>query len=122
MFRFIINPPVFFGSVSIILVLLGVGAFLPHQAEALLSAVEGRVLATVGWFYLLAVGIFLLTATILCVSRYGDLKLGPDDCEPDFRFVSWVAMLFAAGKGIGLMYYAVAEPILHYTTPPMPLR
>ncbi len=118
MFRFIINPPVFFGSVSIILVLLGVGAFLPHQAEAVLSAVEGRVLAEVGWFYLLAVGIFLLTVTILCVSRYGDLKLGPDDCEPDFRFWSWVAMLFAAGKGIGLMYYAVAEPILHYTTPP----
>lgn len=118
MFRFIINPPVFFGSVSIILVLLGVGAFLPHQAEALLSAVEGRILATFGWFYLLAVGIFLATATILCVGRYGNLKLGPDDCEPDFRFVSWVAMLFAAGKGIGLMYYAVAEPMLHYTTPP----
>ena len=118
MFRFMINPPVFFGSVSIILVLLGIGTFFPHQAEALLSAVEGQVLATVGWFYLLAVGIFLLTATILCASRYGDLKLGPDDCEPDFRFWSWVAMLFAAGKGIGLMYYAVAEPILHYTTPP----
>ena len=118
MFRFIINPPVFFGSVSIILVLLGIGAFLPHQAEALLSALEGQILAEVGWFYLLAVGIFLLTATILCISRYGDLKLGPDDCEPDFRFVSWVAMLFAAGKGIGLMYYAVAEPIMHYTTPP----
>lgn len=118
MFRFIINPPVFFGSVSIILVLLGVGAFLPHQAEALLSAVEERILAEVGWFYLLAVGIFLLTATILCISRYGNLKLGPDDCEPDFRFASWVAMLFAAGKGIGLMYYAVAEPMMHYTTPP----
>ena len=118
MLRFIINPPVFFGSVSIILVLLGVGAFLPHQAEALLSVVEGRILAEVGWFYLLAVGIFLVTATILCISRYGNLKLGPDDCEPDFRFASWVAMLFAAGKGIGLMYYAVAEPMLHYTTPP----
>ena len=118
MFRFIINPPVFFGSVSIILVLLGVGAFLPHQAEALLSVIEGRILAEVGWFYLLAVGIFLVTATILCISRYGNLKLGPDDCEPDFRFASWVAMLFAAGKGIGLMYYAVAEPMLHYTTPP----
>ena len=83
MFRFIINPPVFFGSVSIILLLLGVGAFFPHQAEALLSDVEARVLAEVGWFYLLAVGIFLFSVTILCISRYGNLKLGPDDCEPD---------------------------------------
>ena len=118
MFRFIINPPVFFGSVSIILLLLGVGAFFPHQAEALLSDVEARVLAEVGWFYLLAVGIFLFSVTILCISRYGNLKLGPDDCEPDFRFGSWVAMLFAAGKGIGLMYYAVAEPMMHYAAPP----
>ncbi|WP_206244335.1 BCCT family transporter [Novosphingobium terrae] len=118
MVKFVINPPVFYGAVGVILALLGVGAFLPHQAEAFLSIVEKQVLAEVGWFYLLAVGIFLLSATVLCFSRYGSLKLGPDDCEPDFRFASWVAMLFAAGKGIGLMYYAVAEPIMHYTTPP----
>lgn len=115
---FVINRPVFFGAVGIIMVLLGVGTFLPQQADAFLTVVEKGILAQVGWFYLLAVGVFLLSVTILCFSRFGDLKLGPDDCEPDFRFVSWVAMLFAAGKGIGLMYYAVAEPIMHFTTPP----
>lgn len=115
---FVINRPVFFGAVGIIMVLLGVGTFLPQQADAFLTVVEKGILAQVGWFYLLVVGIFLLSVTILCFSRFGDLKLGPDDCEPDFRFASWVAMLFAAGKGIGLMYYAVAEPIMHYTSPP----
>ncbi|MET4898663.1 BCCT family transporter [Sphingomonadaceae bacterium jetA1] len=115
---FIINRPVFFGAVGIIMVLLGVGTFLPQQADAFLTVVEKGILAQVGWFYLLAVGVFLASVVILCFSRFGDLKLGPDDCEPDFRFVSWVAMLFAAGKGIGLMYYAVAEPIMHFTTPP----
>ena len=97
---FVINRPVFFGAVGIIMVLLGVGTFLPQQADAFLTVVEKGILAQVGWFYLLAVGVFLLSVTILCFSRFGDLKLGPDDCEPDFRFVSWVAMLFAAGKGM----------------------
>ncbi|MEP9403688.1 BCCT family transporter [Sphingomonas sp. VNH70] len=118
MSRFVINPPVFYGSVGVIAVLSGVGAFLPHQAEAILSRVEAGILAEVGWFYMLAVGIFLLSVTILAFSRFGDLKLGPDDCVPDFRFASWVAMLFAAGKGIGLMYYGVAEPIMHDVLPP----
>jgi choline/glycine/proline betaine transport protein len=95
-----------------------VGALLPHQAEAILSRVDASILAELGWFYLLAVGVFLLSVTILAFSRFGDLKLGPDDCVPDFRFASWVAMLFAAGKGIGLMYYGVAEPIMHDVLPP----
>ncbi len=115
---FVINRPVFYGAVGIIMVLLGVGTFLPQRADAFLTVVEKGILAEAGWFYLLAVGVFLMAVTILCFSRFGNLKLGPDDCEPDFRFVSWVAMLFAAGKGIGLMYYAVAEPIMHFTAPP----
>ncbi|WP_246050449.1 BCCT family transporter [Asticcacaulis tiandongensis] len=117
-FQFVINPPVFFGSVGIIALFLAVGAFASEQAEFVFSSLHSHILANFGWLYLLAVGIFLLSVIILCFSRYGDLKLGPDDSEPDFRYASWIAMLFAAGMGIGLMYFAVGEPLSHYIAPP----
>ncbi|MFD2447421.1 BCCT family transporter [Vogesella fluminis] len=71
-----------------------------------------------GWFYILAVAIFLLLLLAIAVSRYGDIRLGPDEARPAFSFASWLAMLFAAGMGIGLMYFGVGEPMLHFLTPP----
>ncbi|MFC5387351.1 BCCT family transporter [Aquamicrobium segne] len=118
MFGFVINAPVFFGSVGVILLFLSIGVLAPKQAEAIFTGLQSGILESFGWFYLLAVGIFLLAVIILCFSRYGDLKLGPDDSEPDFRYASWVAMLFAAGMGIGLMYFAVGEPMTHFVVPP----
>ena len=115
---FIINPPVFYGSVIIITLFVAVGIVLPGQAEALFSAIQGSILGTFGWFYLLSVGIFLAAMLLLCFGRFGNLKLGPDDSVPEFRFLSWIAMLFAAGMGIGLMFYAVGEPMTHYMAPP----
>jgi choline/glycine/proline betaine transport protein len=118
MLKFTINPPVFFGSVAIILMFVAVGAFVPHQAEAIFGALQASILASFGWLYLLAVGIFLFGILILAFGRYGDLKLGPDDAQPEFRYLSWIAMLFAAGMGIGLMYFAVGEPMTHFAAPP----
>ncbi|KQS64078.1 transporter [Rhizobium sp. Leaf371] len=118
MFKFTINPPVFFGSVAIILTFVAVGALVPAQAEALFGALQSWILTSFGWLYLLAVGIFLFGILILAFGRYGDLKLGPDDSQPEFRYLSWIAMLFAAGMGIGLMYFAVGEPMTHFAAPP----
>lgn len=115
---FVINPPVFFGSLIIIGLFLAVGIFFPSQADTIFGQLQGHILTSFGWLYLLAVGIVLAAMLLLCFSRYGDLKLGPDDSTPDFGFVSWVAMLFAAGMGIGLMFYGVGEPITHYMAPP----
>ncbi|TCT04368.1 BCCT family transporter [Aquabacter spiritensis] len=115
---FIINPPVFFGSVIIICLFLSVGIVMPEQAGTLFGALQAKILAGFGWFYLLSVGIFLATVLLLCLGDFGRLKLGPDDSTPDFRFSSWIAMLFAAGMGIGLMFYAVGEPITHFMQPP----
>ena len=53
---------------------------------------------------------------VLAVSRYGDIKLGPDHSRPDYRNTTWFAMLFSAGMGIGLMFFGVAEPVMHFTT------
>ncbi|WP_312950994.1 BCCT family transporter [Agrobacterium sp.] len=115
---FVINPPVFYGSLFIIGIFLAIGVFMPGEAGLLFSAVQKSILSAFGWFYLLAVAIFLLSVLVLAFGRFGQLKLGPDDSVPDFRFTSWVAMLFAAGMGIGLMFYAVGEPMTHYMAPP----
>lgn len=116
--KFIINPPVFFGSIIIIGLFLAVGVIVPDQAAEIFAALQTSILLNFGWFYLLVVGIFLASVLLLSLGRYGRLKLGPDDSTPDFSFMSWIAMLFAAGMGIGLMYYAVGEPVSHFMAPP----
>lgn len=116
--RFIINPPVFYGSLVVIAIFLGVGIFFPARSSEIFTYIQSTVLENFGWLYLLSVGIFLASVILLCLGDYGRLKLGPDDSTPDFSFVSWIAMLFAAGMGIGLMYYAVGEPMTHFMAPP----
>ena len=76
------------------------------------------VISTFGWVFVLSTVAFLVFAVVLCFSRFGDLRLGDDDERPEFRTVSWVAMMFSAGMGIGLMFFAVAEPISHLSSPP----
>lgn len=115
---FVINPPVFFGSVIIIGIFLAIGVVFPASAGAFFSTLQSSILTSFGWLYLLAVGIFLIAVLLLTLGRYGRLKLGPDDSTPDFKFTSWIAMLFAAGMGIGLMFYAVGEPMTHFMAPP----
>ena len=115
---FVINPPVFFGSVIIIAIFLAIGVIFPASAGSFFSALQSSILTSFGWLYLLSVGIFLVAVLLFCLGRYGRLKLGPDDSTPDFKFTSWIAMLFAAGMGIGLMFYAVGEPMTHFMAPP----
>lgn len=116
--RFIVNPPVFFGSVFVTGLFLSIGVVFPSQAEEIFGAIQVYLLGSFGWLYLLAVGIVLAAVLLMCLGRYGRLKLGPDDSTPDFSFLSWLAMLFAAGMGIGLMFYAVGEPMSHFMAPP----
>jgi glycine betaine transporter len=66
------------------------------------------------WFIMLAVSFLLITSVFLALSRYGRIKLGKDDDEPEFSTVSWLSMLFAAGMGVGLLYWGTAEPLTHY--------
>ncbi|MCX4978261.1 BCCT family transporter [Streptomyces sp. NBC_00620] len=71
-----------------------------------------------GWAFMLAASCFVVFALWLAISRYGRIHLGAEGEEPEFRTVSWVAMMFSAVMGIGLMFYGVSEPLSHYTTPP----
>jgi glycine betaine transporter len=76
------------------------------------------IIETFGWMFVLSTVAFLVFAAVLAFSRLGRVRLGRDDDRPEFRTVSWVAMMFSAGMGIGLMFFAVAEPISHLTAPP----
>ncbi len=81
------------------------------------NAIFGFFTVDFGWLYLLAMTIFVVFAIYLAVSKYGKIKLGPDDSEPEYRTVSWFAMLFGCGMGVGLVFWGVAEPISHYMGP-----
>ncbi|GAM01574.1 putative choline transporter [Sphingomonas parapaucimobilis NBRC 15100] len=113
-----INPRVFWGASAIIALLLVTTLAMPGTADTAFKAAQAWAIDTFGWFYISAVAVFLVVVLALGFGPAGKLKLGPDDAEPDFPYLSWLAMLFAAGMGIGLMYFAVAEPIQHYISPP----
>ena len=76
------------------------------------------VMTNTGWAFVLLASFFVVFVLWLAASRYGNIPLGTDDEKPEFKTVSWVAMMFSAGMGIGLMFYGVAEPLFHYASPP----
>lgn len=117
--RMQVNPPVFFISAGLILLFVMLSAVFPERAGSTFDAVQTKIVHDFGWFYILAVALFLIFVIFLMLSRYGDVKLGPDDSEPEYSYLSWFAMLFSAGMGIGLLFFGVAEPIQHYARPPV---
>lgn len=79
------------------------------------GTVLGKLTSLFGWLFILVSAAFLLFSAYLAVTRYGNIKLGPDDSEPEFSTFSWVSMMFATGMGIGLMFWGVAEPLTYLT-------
>ena len=114
-----INPPVFAGSAILILLLVGYTALFPKRSESQFTAIQNSIMAHGSWFYIAAVAVILIGVVCVGLSRYGDIKLGPDHSEPDYSFSSWFAMLFSAGMGIGLMFFGVGEPVMHFLAPPV---
>lgn len=80
------------------------------------------VIARFGWFYLLSMFGFLSFSLYVAFGRFGSIRLGGEDAEPQFHRLSWLSMLFAAGMGIGLVFWGVAEPVSHYAKPPLDLE
>ena len=112
------SPPVFWTSTLLLLVLVLYASLFQANAQWLFAAIQGWIITNLSWFYILAVAIILGTVVFLGMSRYGDIKLGPDHSEPDYANTTWFAMLFSAGMGIGLMFFGVAEPVMHFLNPP----
>jgi len=113
-----VAPVTFIGSAIIALGLIIYAVAAPESAAAHFDVVNTWITNEAGWFYMLAVGIFVIFLLGLAMSRLGTVKLGPDDSVPDYKYGTWVAMLFSAGMGIGIVFYGVAEPIMHYSQPP----
>ena len=114
-----ILPQVFYPTAGLVILLVIASFIAPTQSEAMFSAAKLWVAQDAGWFTVLAVAGFLVFVVILGFSRIGTLKLGLDHSQPDYSYATWFSMLFAAGMGIGLMYFAVAEPVMHYAMPPV---
>ena len=91
----------------------------PESAGGLFQTIQNTIITYASWYYVLVVAVILVTVTAVTFSRFGDIKFGPDHSEPDYSFLSWFAMLFSAGMGIGLMFFGVAEPVMHFLNPPL---
>jgi choline/glycine/proline betaine transport protein len=113
-----VKNPVFAVSALVIIAFVGATALFPAAAAAAFSAVLDFIATTFGWFYVLSVAVFLGFALWLIVSRYANIRLGDDSARPEYGIVPWFAMLFSAGMGIGIVFFGVAEPMLHFTAPP----
>ena len=114
-----VNRTVFFGSVAFTLAFVLAGVIAPEGSAAVFNAIQGWIITELGWFYLLSVTIFVIFVFFLGFSSYGRIKLGPNHSEPQFSYGAWFSMLFAAGMGIGLVFFGVAEPVNHFAKPPV---
>ncbi|MCR3720266.1 MULTISPECIES: BCCT family transporter [Prauserella salsuginis group] len=112
-----IAPSVFWPSLIVVAAIALFSIIAPETAGNLWNSVQGEIVTGFGWFYTLAIAGFVLFAIFLGVSRFGDITLGKDGEEPEFGLFSWFTMLFAAGMGIGLVFYGVGEPLTFYSDP-----
>lgn len=115
---FSVDRGVFLPSTTILLLMVLGAAVAPDASNALLQDIQAAIVTYASWYYVLVVAIVLLSVLVFSFSRFGDIKLGPDHSVPDYSALSWFAMLFAAGMGIGLMFFGVAEPLMHFLQPP----
>jgi len=114
-----LDAPVFFGASVVLGVLVLLTVLFPDAADTFFAALQASIVDNLSWYYVLVVAVIFVTVITFAVSGYGSIKLGPDHSEPDYSFMSWFAMLFAAGMGIGLMFFGVAEPVMHFINPPV---
>lgn len=112
-----IAPGVLLPSAGIILAVVVTAVAFPGWTGDVLSSAQTSVIADIGWYYTLAVSGFVIFALWMGVGRFGDITLGQDDDEPEFSLAAWFSMLFAAGMGIGLVFWGAAEPLTFFTSP-----
>ncbi|GAK05150.1 LOW QUALITY PROTEIN: glycine betaine transporter OpuD [Geomicrobium sp. JCM 19037] len=106
--------PVFYWAVGILLIVILSAVAIPNQLEQMTSTVQAFISNSFGWYYLIAVTFFALICLFIIVSPYGKIKLGKDDEKPEYGYLSWFAMVFSAGMGIGLVFFGAAEPMSHF--------
>lgn len=111
-----IHNPVFMISGLAVILFLFYALALPDQAASVFEAMKSFVIETFDWFFLGSANIFVIFCLLLIVTPYGSVRLGGTDATPDYGYTGWFAMLFAAGMGIGLLFFGVSEPLTHFDT------
>jgi len=112
------SPTVFFGAIAAIALLILFAILNADFAAERFGAIQGFATRNFGWFLVLVANILLIASAVMAFSRTGDVRLGGKDARPRYSRLSWFSMLFSAGMGIGLLFYGVAEPVLHFSNPP----
>jgi glycine betaine transporter len=110
---------VFYSSLLFIVLFLGIGFFSPEEFSAVTSQIFTLITNDWGWLYLVVVLGILIFVVYLAFSPFGKVRLGKDEDRPEYSNFSWFAMLFSAGMGIGLVFWGVAEPAFHFSSPPI---
>ncbi|MGO3706861.1 MAG: BCCT family transporter [Mesonia hippocampi] len=114
-----VNGPVFFTSAIIVSLCVFFTLYFGETAKKYFDTAQTFVATKGGWFFILCVNIFLIFMVYLAFSKYGKLRIGGPKAKPEFKTLSWFAMLFSAGMGIGLIFWSVSEPLTHFLKPPL---
>ncbi|WP_158968333.1 BCCT family transporter [Chachezhania sediminis] len=116
-FGFDVHNPVFAVSAAAIIVFVAYALLAPEQAGSFFGWLRPALTSSFDWFFLWAANIFVIFCLLLVVTPWGSVRLGGQDATPDYGYAGWFAMLFAAGMGIGLMFFGVLEPVYYFATP-----
>ncbi|WP_141930270.1 BCCT family transporter [Microbacterium sp. SLBN-146] len=108
---------VFWPAAVIVVAFSAFALLAPSAAEAAFDAIQTSIVNAFNWYYVLIAAFFVVFALAIGFSRFGDIRLGADDDKPEFSLGAWFSLLFAAGMGIGLVFYGVSEPLSHFVTP-----
>mgnify|MGYP006285556277 CR=1 FL=1 len=117
-FKYDVHPWVFFAGGGVIILGVLLTLIMGDTAESIFGAMQSWISNFTGWFFVLVMNVVLVFCFGLIFTRYGELRIGGPDAEPEFSTLGWFAMLFSAGMGIGILFYGVAEPMFHYVGNP----
>lgn len=118
--KLVVNPPVFFTTILLIALSLTLCLAYSESIDQWFAETQLSITENLGWFLIISVNIILIFSLYLAFSKFGKIRLGGDQAEPEFTRASWFTMLFSAGMGIGIMFYSVAEPVSHFSDTPRP--
>jgi choline/glycine/proline betaine transport protein len=116
--RFDIHPIVASISIVVVVLLIALTLLFPAGAESVFAAVQSFLSNTFSWLFILATSLFIVVVLYFALGKYGQIRIGGVEAEPEFSRFSWMAMLFSAGMGIGLMFYSATEPMYYLDSVP----
>lgn len=114
-----INGPVFFVSALLIIISISLTLIYKKESSKYFNEIQEFIANKAGWFFILATNVFVIFMFYVAFSKFGKMRIGGPKAKPEFSTMAWFAMLFSAGMGIGLLFWSVAEPVYHFSTPPI---